>query len=138
MITTLRELISALDRRVPHVDRPGELRIAREAQTLRREAVAQIGALSQQRQWDDTPYDQERVEAIMTERWRSAARGGQFKSGLRSGSPLRSNGAWNPSQSEPLKMRADDLVALACGLFEFLPLQHPNPSVLGRDQSVVL
>jgi hypothetical protein len=67
MITTLRELISALDRRVPHVDRPGELRIAREAQTLRREAVAQIGALSQQRRWDDTPYDQERVEAIMTD-----------------------------------------------------------------------
>ena len=67
MITTLRELISALDRRVPHVDRPGELRIAREAQMLRREAVAQIGALSQQRRWDDTPYDQERVEAIMTD-----------------------------------------------------------------------
>lgn len=67
MITTLRELISALDPRVPHVDRPGELRIAREAQMLRREAVAQIGALSQQRRWDDTPYDQERVEAIMTD-----------------------------------------------------------------------
>lgn len=67
MITTLRELISALDRRVPHLDRPGELLIAREAQTLRREAVAQIEALSQQRRWDDTPYDQERVEAIMTD-----------------------------------------------------------------------
>lgn len=65
MITTLREL-SALDRRVPHVDRPGELRIAREAQMLRREAVAQIEALSHHEP-DDRPYDQELADAIMTD-----------------------------------------------------------------------
>ncbi len=66
MITTLRELVSALDRRVPHVDRPGELRIARDAQMLRREAVAQIEALSHHEP-DDRPYDQELADAIMTD-----------------------------------------------------------------------
>lgn len=66
IISTLRELISALDRRVPHVGRPGELRIARDAQMLRREAVAQIEALSRQGP-DDKPYDQGLVDAIMTD-----------------------------------------------------------------------
>lgn len=66
MITTLRELISALDRRVPHVDRPGELRIARESRMLRREAVAQIEALSRHEP-HDRPYDQELADAIMTD-----------------------------------------------------------------------
>ena len=67
MITTLRELVSALDRRVPHVARPGELRIAQEAQVLRREAVAQIEGLRQQRPCDDPGYDHELVNAIMTD-----------------------------------------------------------------------
>ena len=67
MMTTLRELISALDRRMPRVDRPGEPRIAREAGMLRREAAAQLQALREQRRWDDAAYDQERVEAIMTD-----------------------------------------------------------------------
>ena len=66
MITTLRELISALDRRVPHVDRPDELRIALEAQMLRREALAQIEALRRLGP-DDASYDQELVDAIMTD-----------------------------------------------------------------------
>ena len=66
IVTTLRELISALDRRVPHVERPGEIRIARDAQMLRRQALAQIEALSRQGP-DDEPYDQELVEAIMTD-----------------------------------------------------------------------
>lgn len=66
MITTLRELISALDRRVPHIDRPGEPRIARDAQMLRRQAVTQIEALSRQG-LHDSPYDQELVNAIMTD-----------------------------------------------------------------------
>jgi hypothetical protein len=65
-VSTLRELISALDRRVPHVDRPGELRIARDAQMLRRQAVAQIEAMSRQEPFDK-PYDQELVDAIMTD-----------------------------------------------------------------------
>ena len=66
IVSTLRELISALDRRVPHVDRPGELRIARDAQMLRRQAVAQIEAMSRQEPFDK-PYDQELVDAIMTD-----------------------------------------------------------------------
>ena len=66
MVSTLRELISALDRRVPHVDRPGELRIARDAQMLRRQALTQIEALNGQES-ADKPYDQELVNAIMTD-----------------------------------------------------------------------
>ena len=66
MVSTLRELIRALDRRVPHVDRPGELRIARDARQLRRQAVAQINALNRHKP-DDTRYDQELVDAIMTD-----------------------------------------------------------------------
>ncbi|HEY7497534.1 MAG TPA: hypothetical protein VH740_03425 [Vicinamibacterales bacterium] len=66
IIAALRELISALDRRVAHAERPGETRILRDAQMLRREAVAQIDALSR-RAPDDKPYDQELVDAIMTD-----------------------------------------------------------------------
>lgn len=66
LITTLRELISALDRRVAHVERSAETRIARDAQVLRREAVAQIEALSREGP-DHTPYDLELVEAVMTD-----------------------------------------------------------------------
>jgi hypothetical protein len=66
IVAALRELIRAIDRRVPHVERPGELRIARDAQTLRREAVAQIETLSRQGP-EDKPYDQELVDAIMTD-----------------------------------------------------------------------
>ena len=66
IVTTLRELISALDRRVPQVNRPGELRIARDAQTLRGAAVAQIEALRRQERGDEL-YDQQLVEAIMTD-----------------------------------------------------------------------
>ena len=66
MVSTLRELISALDRRVPHVDRPGELRIARDAELLRRQALTQIEALNCQ-QPDDRPYDQGLGDAIMTD-----------------------------------------------------------------------
>jgi hypothetical protein len=58
IVTALRELISALDRRVPHVEGPGENPILQDAQMLRRKAVAQIEALS---------YDQEFVDAIMTD-----------------------------------------------------------------------
>ena len=38
----LGELIEALDRRVPHVERLGEVRIAREAVALRSEAAARL------------------------------------------------------------------------------------------------
>ena len=66
ILAALRELVSALDRRVPQAERPGETGIAREAQMLRREAVAQIETLSRRRS-DDKPYDRELVEAIMTD-----------------------------------------------------------------------
>ena len=41
----LRDLISALDRRVPHFDRDGEHRIVRDAAVLKREAQDRIGEL---------------------------------------------------------------------------------------------
>ncbi len=65
-ISTLRELIRALDRRVPHAGRPGELRIARDAAMLRREAVAQIEDLSRQGP-DNKHFDQALADAIMTD-----------------------------------------------------------------------
>jgi hypothetical protein len=41
----LRELIAALDRRVPHIERSGELAIAQDAETLRAKALERIGQL---------------------------------------------------------------------------------------------
>jgi hypothetical protein len=46
VVRALRELVDALDRRVPHVERLGEARIAREAAALRNEAVNRIQELS--------------------------------------------------------------------------------------------
>lgn len=62
VLAALRELIGALDRRAPHAGRPGEIRIARDAQQLRREAVARIEELT-----DASAYDRDLVEAIMTD-----------------------------------------------------------------------
>ena len=45
VLDALGELIEALDRRVPHVERLGELRIAHEAAALRKEAVTRIEQL---------------------------------------------------------------------------------------------
>jgi hypothetical protein len=47
-LAALRELVRALDRRVPQVERAGELRIARDAQLLRQEAVARIEELQRE------------------------------------------------------------------------------------------
>ena len=44
-IRHLRELIAALDRRVPHVERSGEAAIARDAAALREKAVKRIAVL---------------------------------------------------------------------------------------------
>lgn len=41
-IEDLRELIAAVDRRVPRLERAGEVRIARDAAALRREALERI------------------------------------------------------------------------------------------------
>lgn len=45
-VRDLRELIAALDRRVPHVERAGEVSIARAAAALRLEAVKRIDELN--------------------------------------------------------------------------------------------
>ena len=45
VIQKLRELIAAIDRRVPHSDRPAETGIARDAATLRARALSQIEEL---------------------------------------------------------------------------------------------
>jgi hypothetical protein len=48
-IRILRELIAALDTRIPHVERAGEAEIARDAAALRQRAVEQIAQLERQR-----------------------------------------------------------------------------------------
>ena len=48
VIRELNELIAALDRRVPHVERSGEMSIARAAGALRDEAVKRIADLERE------------------------------------------------------------------------------------------
>jgi hypothetical protein len=64
-IAALRELIGALDRRTPRMERMGEIRIARDAALLRGDAVARIEELKQG--GIDHSYNRELVEAIMTD-----------------------------------------------------------------------
>jgi hypothetical protein len=45
LVQHLRDLIEALDRRVPHVERAGEVTIAREASELRTLAVRRVAEL---------------------------------------------------------------------------------------------
>jgi hypothetical protein len=66
ILAALRELIDALDRRASQSERPGELQIARDAQRLRREAMAQIEELTGVGSHANT-YDRGLVEAIMTD-----------------------------------------------------------------------
>jgi hypothetical protein len=66
VLAALRELIGALDSRTPQAERAGESRIARDAQQLRRAAVARIEELTGAGPEVDR-YDQELVEAIMTD-----------------------------------------------------------------------
>jgi hypothetical protein len=44
----LHELIAALDRRVPHIERAGEEAIARDAEALREQAVKRLSELDEQ------------------------------------------------------------------------------------------
>lgn len=48
IISELNELVAALDRRVPHVDRVGEVGIARAAASLRNEALKRIEELERE------------------------------------------------------------------------------------------
>ena len=48
LIQELRELIAALDRRVPHVERAGEVSIARDAAALKARALKRIEELERE------------------------------------------------------------------------------------------
>ena len=45
LVENLRELVAALNRRVPHLERKGECAIARDAAALREEALQRIAEL---------------------------------------------------------------------------------------------
>jgi hypothetical protein len=47
LISHLRELIAALDRRAPHIEGHGEMEIAREAAALKARAIARLAELEQ-------------------------------------------------------------------------------------------
>ena len=64
-VAALRELIKALDRRVPQVERIGEERIAGEATALRLEAAKRIEELNAES--DRNPGDAELSDAVMTD-----------------------------------------------------------------------
>ena len=66
VVRTLRELVEALDRRVAHVERLGEARIAREAAALREEAVNRIQELTAAPSDRDT-REAERSSGVMTD-----------------------------------------------------------------------
>jgi hypothetical protein len=66
VVAALRELVDALDRRVPHVERLGEVRIAREAAGLRKEAAKRLEKLSP-RELDAHAGESERSDAVMTD-----------------------------------------------------------------------
>jgi hypothetical protein len=63
---TLRELIDAVDRRVPHLERVGEPRVAQMAAALRGEAACRLAAM---RRLDDEAdeHDSALVDAVMTD-----------------------------------------------------------------------
>ena len=66
VVQTLRELVDALDRRVAHVERLGETRIAREAAALRRDAANRIQELAAAPSPHD-PREAERPGEMMTD-----------------------------------------------------------------------
>ena len=66
VVQALRDLVDALDRRVAHVERLGEARIASEAAALRKEAVNRIEELTAARADHDTP-ETERSGGVMTD-----------------------------------------------------------------------
>jgi hypothetical protein len=66
VVAALRELVDALDRRVPHVERLGEVRIAREAAGLRKEAAKRLEKLSPM-ELESHAGESERSDAVMTD-----------------------------------------------------------------------
>lgn len=63
VIAALDELIDALDRRVPHIERSGEIQIATDAARLRSEALARINELKKA----GSNHDSNLVNAVMTD-----------------------------------------------------------------------
>ena len=98
-LAALRELIGALDRRVPQVERAGETQIARDAQTLRRAAAARIEELT--RAESDQPYDDELVEAIMTDDGGAPAVTLERRGPLERDRPGQKMGAGRPARRDP-------------------------------------
>jgi hypothetical protein len=66
LVRTLRELVDALDQRVAHVERLGEVRIAREAAGLRKEALQRIQELTAESS-DREMREAERSGGVMTD-----------------------------------------------------------------------
>jgi hypothetical protein len=66
VVAALRELVEALDRRVPQVERLGEVDIAREAAALRNEAAKRLDALTFTRP-DRQAREDDRSAAEMTD-----------------------------------------------------------------------
>ena len=66
VVHTLRELVEALDRRVSHVERLGEARIAREAAALRKAALHRIQELTAESS-DRETREAERSGGVMTD-----------------------------------------------------------------------
>jgi len=66
VVDALRELVDALDRRVAHVERLGEARIAREAAGLRKEALHRIQELTAASSVRDA-REAERSGGVMTD-----------------------------------------------------------------------
>jgi hypothetical protein len=66
VVRALRELVDALDRRVAHVERLGEERIARAAAGLRKEALDRIQELTAASSARDT-REAERSDGVMTD-----------------------------------------------------------------------
>ena len=66
VVDALHELVEALDRRVRHVERLGETRIARDAAALREEALARIRELSGSPAARDS-QESERTGEVMTD-----------------------------------------------------------------------
>jgi hypothetical protein len=66
VVHALRELVEALDRRMPHVERLGETRIAADALALRTEAVHRTRELTAALSARDT-REAERAGGVMTD-----------------------------------------------------------------------
>lgn len=64
LVAALREIIDALDRRVPQIERAGEIAIARDALVLRQEAV---GRLHELQLGGHGRYDEDLVHAVMSD-----------------------------------------------------------------------